>query len=257
MKRFEFCGITIEVDEARSAALVERAASDDWCQCDGCTNIRMTRKDAIPETQKKILESVGLDFHYPARSAIAKRVSAEQPGMHRVISVWIAIGRSIDFEKTPVMSMDRFNWMWIESRRESLLEIDGFADMPSQPDGVIYIISSNSVPWLYGEVCSFRSDKVSNQCPDCRSFWRQTGYLTRKSRIPEWMNMAELKEALRDANHRVYVEFCAECGRMEYEVVENKPPFRSENQLLHLSRKHMKQALSPRKPLRKSRRPND
>lgn len=61
--------------------------------------------------------------------------------------------------------------------------------------------------------------------------WRETGYLKRRSLIPEWKNLPHLAKVLGEREKRVFVSLCLRCGRMEHEVVEDMPPFRRKSTL--------------------------
>ncbi|HLK16275.1 MAG TPA: hypothetical protein VKT78_15825 [Fimbriimonadaceae bacterium] len=74
--------------------------------------------------------------------------------------------------------------------------------------------------------------------------WRETGYLKRRSLIPEWRGVSEHTQVPRLRKSRVYVEFCSQCGRMEYRVVDDKPPFRRRNTLHRDALKAMRAQLA-------------
>jgi hypothetical protein len=225
MKRVEFGGVVVEVDEKRTSSLYEDRY--DGCQCDGCTNARVTRVDATPPRQVEIITALGLDYQNPYLSASERRPHHRRPGYSRRNSCWVAYGTIIGAESTPQVSFDRWNWIWTDSSRSRAgLAVENLVHMKLDSAGLIYIVASNSIPRLYLEVCGFRSERGVQACPRCNSHWRETGYLKRTSRIPDWYGVPELRGVLRNGKQRVYVEFCSECGRMEHRLVDDKPPFR-------------------------------
>jgi hypothetical protein len=231
MKQVEIAGVIVEVDEERTADLQHHNA--DWCQCDGCTNARMERGRAMSDDQKRLLSDLGLNFREPFTSAYSQAKSKESPQHLRRNTCWLACGRIIGAKSTPIHRFDKHNWMWVESRREEAQEaVQVYPTFENiKEEGLIYILASNSIPRLYGEVCGFRSDYVEEECPDCGSRWRETGYLKPRSRIPDWRGVPELNQVLRDGRQRVYIELCSHCGRMEHRIVENRKPFRVKNTL--------------------------
>ncbi len=97
----------------------------------------------------------------------------------------------------------------------------------SDPE-LLYVFTSNALPWLYGEVTEFRPVRAEG-CARCGCMHRQTGDLKRQSLIPLWEGLPHLRSALLERKYRVYVEFCGSCGLMEYEIVARTPPFRGPN----------------------------
>ena len=223
----------MEVDEERTAPLYQPYWPPlDWCQCDGCTNARMCRIDGSPTEQIQVLEALDMDPRIPYSTSSVRQFRPKSRHHTHRVSCWPAYGKIVGFESTPKRRFDRHNSMWVDSR---LKMVKAAIESPMQPlpegPDLIYIIASNRLLWLYGEVCGFRSDYVLRACPTCRGEWRETGYLKRHSFIPDWKHLPELKEVLRRGRQRVYVEFCSKCGRMDYQIVEAKPPFRTKSHL--------------------------
>lgn len=254
MKSLTILGTRVEIDEERTGELYEGGSSDlDWCQCDGCTNARMQRLHSAPAEQSRLLREMGLDPALPYLSRATWQRSPRSRRHTQRLCCWFAYGRIVDAECTEVLRFDRFNSMWVDSRRALLdRRIEGMEwNRPTDP-GFIYVVTFNRLPRLYGEVCGFRSERAPNPCPECGFMWRETGYLKRRSLIPEWRGVPELLEVLRLREGRVYVEFCSRCGRMEYRIVDDRPPFRRRN-TLHRDALKAARATPPARPVARLR----
>lgn len=234
-----FEGFGLEIDKARTAQLYAEGHSMDWCQCEGCTNARVTRSH-FPEMQKKVLQEAGLDPMLPFHSAAIGGRPVQQ-GHTRRVSCWFAYGRLIGADRTPSMRFDRYNWMWVDTNRRRLNTlIENLDYLQPGPDAdLLYFVASNSIPWLYSEMGTVRTDYVANGCPVCGGRWRETAYLKPRSRIPGWKGLPDLEKVLRDRKERIYVEICSRCGHMDYSLVTKSPPFRHRNTLLRDEQKLM------------------
>jgi hypothetical protein len=245
MLKSEFYGATFEVNEKATEELYR--CGIDWCQCEGCTTARIARKDSTPPFQAQFLASLGLDPHTPyMNSWVPGRRRKEVPGFGRRNLCWIACGK-LAVLRTDVLRVDRYNTMWLSSDVEDLAKsVQGWSPDKKYEKDLIYIFASNLVPLLYNEVASYRTDYVTDQCNACRSRWRETGYLKRHSRIPEWKQNEEMRVANRDRKKRVYVLFCSQCGEMEFRIVDRKKPFRVKNTLYEDERKHFRKVVALR-----------
>ena len=229
MKRIEIGGTIVEVDEARTAEIYEQV--HDWCQCDGHTNARMARAEATPPEQAATIAALGLDLRNPYYSSYARGPRPSRR-FSRHNDCWVAYGRIVGAGATPRERHGRWGWIRADSDRgRATKDVESLFWSELDKPGLVYIVSSVVVPWLYGEVCGFRSDYVGAECPECGSTWRQTGYLKRRSLIPEWKGLPHLADVLREREKRVFVSFCSTCGRMEHEIVEDRPPFRTKSTL--------------------------
>jgi hypothetical protein len=233
MKSVVIGGVTVEIDQLKSVDLEDDGGwPRDWCQCDGCTTARMARLDAAPQDQTKILRALGLNPLTPTHSAWTRQSHPRSSQYGQRICCWFGYGKILSADCTPRVRFDKFNEMWVDSRRPVLNStVENLMQIKPDDPGMIYIVTSNRLLWLHGEVCSFRQDYSAAECPDCGSRWRESGYLKRTSLIPDWKGVPHLNEVLRAREKRVYVEFCAHCGRMDYEIVDRKRPFRRKNNL--------------------------
>ncbi|MGV3617765.1 MAG: hypothetical protein ACO1SV_20765 [Fimbriimonas sp.] len=248
MKRVAIEGVTVEVDEARTAALYDESEWPiDGCECDYCTNARMARREATPPEQAEVLRTLGLDPAKPYHSASLPSHSRRLKRYATRRSYWPVYGRILDAEKTPRRRFDHDNSLEVFSHRQDFFEVVDKLDETAvdEPD-LICVVATNRLLVLYNEVCGFRQDYVAQRCPDCGSRWRQTGYLKRRSLIPAWKGLPHLDAVLRKRQARVYVEFCVRCGRMEHRIVEDRPPFRRKNTLYEDELKAMRTAGWPR-----------
>ena len=229
LTRIDFAGIAIEIDKGRTAELYNRFPTD-WCQCDGCSSARIARMDAMPTEQAELLSKAGLDPLYPYISSWAPHHYDKNNRRYgRRNDCWLAHGKVIGAERTPILSFAPHHRMWISSdmsEKDKVIEAWG-SDEPHEED-LIYIFASNVIPLMHNEVCEFRSERVL-RCSNCGSDWRLTGYLKRRSLIPEWKNLPELSKVLREGRKRVLVSFCHRCGQMEYSLVDRKRPFRQKD----------------------------
>jgi|GEM_PF-6735041 len=233
MKSVAIGGLTVEIDEVRSEELETLDGwPRDWCQCDGCTSARMARLDGAPRDQTETLKALGLNPMSPTHSACALSHHRRSSRYGQRVCCWFAYGKVLGADHTPVIKFDKFNRMWVDSRRSVLNPtIENLEQIEPDEPGMIYVVTSNRLLWLHGEVCLFRQDYSPIECPDCGNRWRETGYLKRNSLIPEWKRAFHLSGILRAGKKRVYVEFCSHCGRMDYAVVDRKRPFRRKNNL--------------------------
>ena len=124
MRSISCLGCVVEVDEERSAKFMDQAVQRDGCQCDGCSNRRMTRTDFTPVAQREVLRSFGLDYIQSLHSAFARNQHRVPPHFVRVVSCWFIYGR-ISGTATPRLNLDKENWMVIESDRERLNRLIG------------------------------------------------------------------------------------------------------------------------------------
>ncbi len=233
MLRVDIGGVEVEVDEGRTKAFM---AEGGWwahgCQCPGCLDARMARRDGAPSEQTEILKSLGFNPLEPTQSYWVPSKGRSLERYLQRVSIWFAFGRIVGGSRTPQIQFDRFNSMWVDSERASIRTLaSGFRQWQPDEPGTILVVTSNRLLTLSGEVCSFRQDYSAAKCPDCENFWRMTGYLKKGSLIPDWKGLPELTQILKARKKRVYVEFCVECGRMEYRIVDRKRPFRKKNRL--------------------------
>lgn len=237
MRSVSFQGSVVEFDEGKSAPLIYEASQRDWCQCDGCTNRRMTRTDFTPVAQREVLRGFGLDYTQPLHSAFARNQNRVRPHCVRTVSCWFLYGRISSGTATPRLNFDSENWMIIDPDRERLNRLIGnLNEVEPFGPGLIYLVTSNCIPRLFGEVCSFRSERGS-RCSRCHSEWHKTGYLRHRSLIPSWFGLPDLKRTLLDRKARVLVKFCSHCGMVEHEIVPDKPPFRRKSPIARSERR--------------------
>lgn len=241
MVTLSLSGARIEVDLPRTRDLYDRI----WwgCQCDYCTNIDLTQRRFSHPQQVEILRSFGVDPWNPIHSESHSCKPRQSPHHTRRIGNWIVYGRILGQDRTPELCFDKWNCIWADRTspevREGLRLTWGLEFSSSE---VFHLFATSSLPNFYGEVCSFRRDYANQGCPDCRSRWRITGYLKRRSLIPTWYGLPDLRDVLKKREERVYVEFCAGCGRLEHRIVEDKPPFRIRNIAYHEELKMRKAA---------------
>lgn len=227
-------GHEVEVDTERTSLLYKRTL--DWCQCDFCTNAHIARARHTPVEQVEKLHALGVDPWRPCLSEFGGNRSHDPSRHTRRLSCWFLYGRLIGESPTPKLRFDRWNWMWADTNRAVIQAWDSELERLDGDPDLIYVFASNVLPWLYGEVSGFRIE-YAVPCSRCGSRFRETGYLKRRSLIPQWEGMPELNTVLLERKLRVYVEFCTSCGHMEHRVVPNTPPFRKRNRLLRDERK--------------------
>jgi hypothetical protein len=164
----------------------------------------------------------------------------DPPRHTRRLSCWFIYGKLVgELRLTSKIRFDRWNWMWADTSRTAIHAWNSSLEDLDQDPGLLYVFASNILPWFYGEVSGFRSE-YAEKCPRCGSRYRVTGYLKRRSLIPLWEGVPQLSSVLLERKHRVYVEFCTSCGRMEYEIVPKTPPFRKPNTLLRDEQKALR-----------------
>lgn len=225
MDRIEIGGRKLEVDRRRTADVYHRMLN--WCQCDFCANARLVQRQYTPSDQVDLLRTLGVDPWQPCLRTPDTNRPSDLPDYTRVLSSWFLFGRLVGETRSEKVSFDRRNWLWADTNRDAMPWIyDGaVSDLEEEPD-LIYIFASNLFPWYFGEACELRLEK-SQPCEICGQEFRHTGFLKRRSRIPEWQCLPELRAVLMGRKHRVYVEFCCTCGQMEHQIVPKKPPFRT------------------------------
>lgn len=144
----------MEVDEARTAEMYY--SNHDWCQCNGCTNARMGRADATPPEQTAKLAALGLDLREPFYSSYARGPRPSRR-FSRHNCCWAAYGRIVGAEETPRERHGRWGWIAAYASRERATEqVESLRWSELDGEGLVYVVSSVVVPWLYGEVCGFR-----------------------------------------------------------------------------------------------------
>lgn len=155
-----------------------------------------------------------------------KRLKLERPrGFVSVICYWEVYGRIAGETPSPRLDFEARHLIWVDSFQNEFLPFNRRRE-DVDPSEVFCLFVATAFPILKFQVCSFRSE-IGNPCRECGSEWRETGYLKRRSLIPEWYGLPDLGKVLSEKKQRVYVEFCVECGRLEHRIVEDKPPFRT------------------------------
>lgn len=247
MRELVLQGVSVHVDENRTLALNANNDLYNWCQCDGCTNTRITRYRFGPTVQHAFVESLGLDPQKPFHSfeVKARRLAL---GYYRVESLWLLSGRIEGPARTPAVPWDALTSFWIQSERPTGLTIERRLEENNLADAgdLLFLVLSNTIPFLFDEVCEFRYNRRSTTCSCCGGDWVDTGFLKRGSRIPDWYGLPELRAALL-AKHRVFIAVCLDCGHLSYRIGPDKPPFRTRSPM---DRQHRLQ----RKCLRRSER---
>lgn len=225
MDQIEIGGRILEVDRQRTKEIYYRMLN--WDQLDFDNNARIVQRRHTPLDQVDLLRRLGVDPWRPCLRTWDTKRSFDLPDYTRVLSSWFLFGRFVGETPSEKVSFDRRNWLWADTNRDVMPYIfdGGVDDLEEEPD-LIYILASNLFPWYYGEACELRLEK-SQPCEICGQEFRHTGFLKRRSRIPEWQDLPELRAVLMGRKHRVYVEFCGTCGQMEHQIVPNKPPFRT------------------------------
>lgn len=221
--RAKFGDLEIEVDQTRTAEIYRRRI--DWCQCDYCTNAKITQKRFTPAAQVEWLNSLGLD---PWRPCLRANRNWDRPHRRHAldISCWYVYGRIVSRNPFPKIYLDQRNWIWADTNKRKIQvwssELD---DLEGDPD-LLYLFAFNVRPWLHGEVCEFRQG-FGPSCEKCGNDFWVTGYLKHQSMIPEWHQRPDLRRVLLERKQRVFVAYCFRCGHMKDRLVADKSPFRN------------------------------
>lgn len=182
-----------------------------------------------------------MDPLLPVLSESSRKKPFDPPKQYRLVSCWLIYGRVLGAVRTPEIKFDQWNWLWADTTRPPVEDWDRRLKAMRFEDSELYVLASNSLPWLYGEVCEFRFERTSN-CASCGDLWHITGFLKSRSMIPEWYGVPELNIALRERKGRVFVEICTECGRLEHTLVTAGPPFRTRNTPYDVAMKRMRKS---------------
>jgi hypothetical protein len=225
MKRFDLPGIHLEVDEERTQALYKSPVDnmEEWCQCDGCTNARLGR-GAIPKGQLELLSALGIHPYMNAGSNWVSRLRIDGPGTGRRTMMYYLYGELTG--ESEKVYFDAHNWLWIDNK-PSEMDLEGMRHFDLERHNLLFVRTSNRLPRVLSHLCKLKFERSPPSCPNCGSHEKQTGYLRKKGRLPELLNISELRSGSLDSKVRVLGIFCYQCGHFGYEVVPNKPPFRS------------------------------
>jgi hypothetical protein len=200
------------VDPDRVRRFYEGQSFDDRCQCDGCTNVRLTRERFAPPELTAFLKSLGLrwDLGLGVRS---ETMPGSEPveGVEVVQDTFEVLGRLEGEDPSAPLSFGPSDWVvagsgaWADKLR--CRKVDGL-----QGESVLLLVSTN-LPWLYGEVLDGRVDYVQDgrPCPKCGRLWHMLGRLTADRRLPGWYAVS-LDGDLRD----YAVSLCTNCGEPSF-----------------------------------------
>jgi hypothetical protein len=228
MQRIKVRDIEIDVDEGRTSRLYERRL--DGCLCDFCMNARIASRRHTPSEQVEALLALGVDPWRPCLSAFPGRRPYDPKRHTRRLACWFLYGKIVGNAPTSRVNFGGDSWIGADTSRTAIHAWDdALEDLDGDPD-LVYVFTSNALPWLLGEVCEFRRERGA-KCEVCGDRYRQTGYLKRRSLIPEWEGLPHLREVLLARKERVYVEFCSTCGHLEYKIVSRTPPFRQKSEV--------------------------
>ena len=224
MKEVVFGNQTVVVDEVRTLDFYDRLSQGwphlDWCQCDGCTNTRMTRIRFMAPDQQSLLRSMGLDPQNPARGEGMRQNQPASKKYYRWSYAWYLYASFDRTKPAPKQIFESDGWIWMdesESEDEKYVRISNHHLLDNE--GLVRVRTSNIFPWLYGEVDEFKSERGSG-CPECGREWRQVGDLKDDSMIPDWYEKPELRRILLAKKERVRVSLCSHCGHLEYELTK-------------------------------------
>lgn len=197
---------TISVDPSE----VQRhyaSAQIDWCECDGCTNWRLTRARFMPSELRDFLQSLGLRLGDSLADTDIRDRGDVPSGFYRKRPYYVVPGEIHSKGHDPASRYGSRCALFITDERTEYEERVREHNLPGLARPLLYLRTSLLLPWLPGEMRSFKSVQ-SSQCRQCgRTNWLITGRLKRHSRIPAWYEV-ELGERPQD-----YVaSFCWECG---------------------------------------------
>jgi hypothetical protein len=217
VKTIDFFGDEIRLDENGTWDLY-KSYNNDWCQCDNCTNARMTRRIATPPKQSEILAQMSLSPLIPYESSTAEKEGNEPEGWVRRVSIWFLYGELPGADVTTPIEVSPNNRMWIETRRDRVdLQLQNLTKDALDDPGLIYVAASNCVPWLYTEVeGDFTAE--NSPCPECHLRYRMSAELKQDSRLPLWMGVALPFEIASEEGQNVCVLICEQCGHLEYDL---------------------------------------
>lgn len=225
METIEIYGLTFLLDRERTTAILEANDWRDWCQCDGCTNSRVTNRHFLPLEVVEKLERVGIDAHHPFHRE-GKRGSPKDAGKIWSVAYWPIIGKVLGETRRVELSPDlilRIEGSFTTSYSARLILEDTSID---REENLLFLKVEFAIPWIVDELCELRYESHRPPCPSCSHTWRWTAYLKRNSRVPAWYERPEMEAAFRRPKTRVLVEICLDCGALTYVVVPDKPPFR-------------------------------
>lgn len=225
MESINLGGIRLKFDRERTSNLLADNSNRDWCQCDGCTNIRVNCQRLIPREAVELLRNIEINaaeaFHREHGRDIKKR-----PGWYWAVSYWPIYGKVDDaqgaVELAPGIRLEVGPSFSQEEYAYQVLEHTGLTD---QPD-LLFVKLRAQIPNIISELGELRYEDHCLPCRKCHCTWRWKAYLKRGSRLPEWYGIPELASAFRQPRSRVLVAICLDCGDLTYEVVPDKPPFR-------------------------------
>lgn len=225
-KELDIGGTVVSVDLKKSAELNANNSFYNWCQCDGCTNSRFARYRFAPSEQHQLIEDLGLDPMEPfADAGFRWRRENRKPGWHRIVSTWLVCGKVVREQPTQRRPKGREHSWDIQA---AMPEIDYLERRISEADlnlngPLLYLVARNTIPYLFDEVCEFRSVQQTGPCVSCAkgSSWVDTGYLKRGSRIPDWYGLPELQRSA--GKKRILIAVCLYCGHLSWRIVEGSP----------------------------------
>ncbi len=223
MKEVAFGNQTVIVNEAKTNELYDWLTSGfglDICQCDGCSNARMTRVRFMPRDQYDLLNSLGLNPQIPVHCQWVRSYTKESRQFTRRMSKWYLYASFDRPEPAQKLMFENKGVAWIDDS-ESTDEIKHRTiNWPNLDlEGLVVIRTSNSYPWLYGQVTSLKTSRFAT-CEECGSGFREIGFLKKNSLIPEWYGLPELRKVLLIGKSRVRVYLCSHCGHLDYEVTK-------------------------------------
>lgn len=241
METIHLAGIKLQFDRERTAAILEGNSNSDWCQCDGCTNKRVTTRHFLPEEVVDLLSIVGVDADH-AFHREGKRRREKKPGWYRTVAYWpisgILDGRdSVELAPDVFLAVGpAFSQGYSASR---ILEDTGLDTEPN----LLFLRIEMLIPWIVDDLCELRYESHCPPCRKCRYSWRWTAYLKRGSRLPEWYGMPEMAAVFRRPKTRVLVSICFDCGDLTFEAVPDKPPFRRKSEATKLEKRQQRESL--------------
>lgn len=189
----------------------------DWCQCDGCTEERITRERFMPSELREFLKAAKLDPMRPAWVNGTGKKKGDPPRTYRRTLTWYAYGRVMQStNKTTKVRFADGNSAWVETD-PTPEEEQHYRQFSPQLDrtGLIYIRASLFYPRLLDE---FESQELNQNtlCPQCRRSGAVCGPLVPSSLLAGWYGLPDLAKALEQPNNKVMVTLCTDCGHVTW-----------------------------------------
>jgi|GEM_PF-5636130 len=216
-----FGNFQLEVDHQKTAKIYKGMLFA--CICDFCANVKITQRRHVPKAQTDLLISLGVNPWKPCLTEFQGRKTFDRPGYGRKLSCWYLYGKIVSSEQTTEpLSFDKLNWVWADSRQTALSGYDSILDDIEGDPGLIYVFTSNEMPWYSDQVSGFKNT-VNLDCQNCGRVNQIVGFLKRKSRIPAWIGEPSLEEFTQSRDSRLATSFCLKCGLNEFRIIPRRP----------------------------------